>query len=660
MADVVGCGGLFFQHTGGVPHGVRQVGEQDVVHQLRQSEQIRFTGQLYGLRGGGLKDGVSPAAGGDHRNGELRHPLHFPKFMERPLGVPAASRRGPADLQQPQAVQEVAARQIVGLAQIEIQYLLRGFRLQAQALLLLPQIPLERDGGRCFGDRPQFVAHDKLALDEAQRRGVAHADRGLQGFVKFRQAGAGPLAQGRQRRGEARGFDDVGGRAVHVLFAEQAGGVGQPADGPIALAAAPEVLVPRGRGHARAVTAPAAQVGIRPRRPCRRDLHLGQPLEQSVVLLGGRFRFKRGHMPRAADHGDALEAFLFRLPQRFAHVRFAQGFPPRLPLAAFASGRFGPQRSHGFADGVEQFKAVDALLDHMVPPRLAVAVSGGASEPVERIAVNVLLIRRLIPGVSLRTARIAAFRLFGGLSASEGIRGGAFRCLRVRSGGFRAFGGFRFCMFFRFFQGFLFRRPAFIFKSLVQPELMGDGQIHEAHREGLAQAVPQGLPFRGELGERVEDGAAGIVGSVHEQGHRGAHPGFEHERQHGFPVRRPFDQQAVGLHCFQSQQQAAGAPRPVVADAEKSNGLIRHGEAFCKLLGRNARRRKAGKPFVPNRHAACILLLATTSGRRLLRLPRMGGISTPLGRPWLAPFVPGGVTPEERGIPPVFRRHTHG
>ena len=108
------------------------------------------------------------------------------------------------------------------------------------------------------------------------------------------------------------------------------------------------------------------------------------------------------------------------------------------------------------------------------------------------------------------------------------------------------------------------------------------------------------------------------------------------------------------LHCFQSQQQAAGAPRPVVADAEKSNGLIRHGEAFCKLLGRNARRRKAGKPFAPNRHAACILLLATTSGRRLLRLPRMGGISTPLGRPWLAPFVPG-VTPEERGIrPPCF------
>ena len=219
-------------------------------------------------------------------------------------------------------------------------------------------------------------------------------------------------------------------------------------------------------------------------------------------------------MPRAADHGDALEAFLFRLPQRFAHVRFAQGFPPRLLLIAFASGRFGPQRGHGFADGVEQFKAVDALLDHMVPPRLAVAVSGGASEPVERIAVNVLLIR-LTSGVFLRTARIAAFRLFGGLSASEGIRGGAFRCLRVRSGGFRAFGEFRFCMFFRFFQGFLFRRPAFIFKSLVQPELMGDGQIHEAHREGLAQAVPQGLPFRGELGERVEDGAAGIVGSVH-------------------------------------------------------------------------------------------------------------------------------------------------
>ena len=219
----------------------------------------------------------------------------------------------------------------------------------------------------------------------------------------------------------------MGGRAVHVLFAEQAGGVGQPAYGPISLAAAPEVLIPRGRGHARAVTAPAAQIGIGPRRPCRRDLHFGQALEQVVVLLGWRFRSKRGHMPRAADHGDTLEAFLFRLPQRFAHVRFAQGFPPRLPFAAFASGRFGPQRGHGFTDGVEQLKAVDALLDHVVPPRLAVAVSGGASEPVERIAVNVLLSRRLTPGVSVRIARIAAFRLFGG----KRIRGGVFRCLRA-------------------------------------------------------------------------------------------------------------------------------------------------------------------------------------------------------------------------------------
>lgn len=37
-------------------------------------------------------------------------------------------------------------------------------------------------------------------------------------------------------------------------------------------------------------------------------------------------------MPRAADHGDALEAFLFRLPQRFAHVRFAQGLPAAPPV----------------------------------------------------------------------------------------------------------------------------------------------------------------------------------------------------------------------------------------------------------------------------------------------------------------------------------------
>ena len=87
--------------------------------------------------------------------------------------------------------------------------------------------------------------------------------------------------------------------------------------------------IPRGRGHARAVTAPAAQIGIGPRRPCRRDLHFGQALEQVVVLLGWRFRSKRGHMPRAADHGDTLEAFLFRLPQRFAHVALPAASPVR-------------------------------------------------------------------------------------------------------------------------------------------------------------------------------------------------------------------------------------------------------------------------------------------------------------------------------------------
>ena len=165
--------------------------------------------------------------------------------MERPFGVPAA----PAVAEAAGDYRKGAARRIVNLAQIgSIPFAASGFR--RRLFCCCSRSRWSRTVGAVSGNRPQFVAHDKLTLDEAQRRGVAHADRGLQRFVKLRQAGAGALAQGGQRRGETRGFDDVGGRAVHVLFAEQAGGVGQPAYGPIALAAAPEVL----RHHAGEVT----------------------------------------------------------------------------------------------------------------------------------------------------------------------------------------------------------------------------------------------------------------------------------------------------------------------------------------------------------------------------------------------------------------------
>ena len=177
---------------------------------------------------------------------------------------------------------------------------------------------------------------------------------------------------------------------------------------------------------------------------------------------------------------------------------------------------------------------------------------------------------------------------------------------------------------------------------------MGDGQIHEAHRKGLAQAVPQGLPFRGELGERIEDGAAGIVGErTRARPPEGTSPIRARTAAQIPPSGGPFDQQAVGLHCFQSPQQAAGAPGPWWRMPKKSNGLIRHGEAFCKLLGEECPPKEEGafrKPFSPNRHAGVRPSSCNNCGAAF------------------APFAPRWVHPEKPGIrkPLFFRRHTHG
>lgn len=65
------------------------------------------------------------------------------------------------------------------------------------------------------------------------------------------------------------------------------------------------------------------------------------------------------------------------------------GFPQRLPMffgfAPAVPGRFGAQGGHGLADGREKLQPVAALFDHMIPPRLAVAVARGPAEPVQRI-----------------------------------------------------------------------------------------------------------------------------------------------------------------------------------------------------------------------------------------------------------------------------------
>ena len=197
---------------------------------------------------------------------------------------------------------------------------------------------------------------------------------------------------------------------------------------------------------------------------------------------------------------------------------------------------------------------------------LAVAVAGGASEPVEGIVGD---FRRVLRHVVFRVLPV-----FRGVRDSGGVGRrpdgfGRVGRVRIRGSGFGE--GFR---------RFLFRGGVFLFPRLVQCEQVRDGQVHEPDGDRPAQAVAERLPFGGELGEGVERGAARFVRGVHEQGHGRAHGFFGQERQHGFAVRRSLDEQAVRLQGFQRAQQAAGASRPVMADAKEAYGLIRHGGAF--------------------------------------------------------------------------------
>lgn len=207
LADVVGCGGLFFQHTGGVPHGVRRIMNRmsfNLAPGQSSRPASRDSSTAFAVATSGW---CSPAAGGDHRNGELRHPLHS-QFIERPLAFrppPGAAQR----FQRPEAVQRWPRQIRPTPAQIEIQYLLRGFVRPGAGFFCCCSIPLEADGGRGFGNRPSLSP-------TISRRSMRRSGAGspmvtvVCSAVLASSAGAGALAQGRQRRRDG-GFDDVGG-----------------------------------------------------------------------------------------------------------------------------------------------------------------------------------------------------------------------------------------------------------------------------------------------------------------------------------------------------------------------------------------------------------------------------------------------------------------
>ena len=150
--------------------------------------------------------------------------------------------------------------------------------------------------------------------------------------------------------------------------------------------AIPQMLIKPRRFHSGTVTAGVGQAPIAPRHPSCGQFALGQTLELRIILTGGWSTTQSGDMPRTADYSNALETLLTRRPQLDSHRRLAPLFVDfwrRLGIG------FSPQRAHQFPDGLEQFSAVLALFDQMLPPALAFAVTSGFGNPAQWIVTRI-------------------------------------------------------------------------------------------------------------------------------------------------------------------------------------------------------------------------------------------------------------------------------
>lgn len=204
----------------------------------------RPTADVMALDGGG--NGIAPDARFDQRYGEFRLPLQMPKLVEGAFLLSAiALEFAPFQAQKTEPMQEAAAVQIVGLAQIQIEGAHGGFGRQAQALLLASQVLGQRRHRRFAGNFAQTLADNQFVANEPQRQRFAVNKNGLGRFIEFRQARQRPMPQGSERLRQAHGFDHTRRRSVQVLFAEEPGDTRQPGGGQGCVAvAAPACGVP--------------------------------------------------------------------------------------------------------------------------------------------------------------------------------------------------------------------------------------------------------------------------------------------------------------------------------------------------------------------------------------------------------------------------------
>ena len=247
----------------------------------------------YSRVSGRLHDGRAVDDGLGKAHGEFRVPAQHPALAERATAAARIGEPAPGDADEIEPVQQQRFREAGIRPQIHRQLGFQRLRLELQPLLLPREVGLQRHLRHVRVNRAHIVADNEPVLDQPERQRLAIAQRGETGVAHFLKAGQRQLAQGGQRLGQPRGFDNRGRGGDAAGFAQERRNARLPmrrerARGKAALPPAPklapEMAVPAGRGNARAIAGRDGEARVGPGRPGRGGFELGQILQQRLVL----------------------------------------------------------------------------------------------------------------------------------------------------------------------------------------------------------------------------------------------------------------------------------------------------------------------------------------------------------------------------------------
>ncbi len=224
-------------------------------------------------------------------------------------------------------------------------------------------------------------------------------------------------------------------------------------------------------------------------------------------------------------------------------VRLAQR-PHRLRQRREGSQRIGT----GFSPAPGS-RPPRAVLDHVLPPALGIVVPGRLGQHPDRIDPYIGLRGSLLltgpVGRGHRASGVSAIGvpLADALLLAVGVRAGR----RIPVG----------------------RPPIGGLSLLPHGQGVGRGQIDEADGDAALQCPAHRHPLRGELGQRPERRAAGIVLYMGEQRDGRPHPLLGGERHQRVRLRRALDQDRVGRALIQGGPHRPRRPGAVMPHPEQ-------------------------------------------------------------------------------------------